>query len=219
MVKNLTRFDVSDMELSNNKSIANYIVMCFSLEASLSAGIGSWVIGLYLLTKKLTTTQRHNVIFLLIFSSIQFADAILWYIKMKKNNINYIVTSFVIPFILSLQIIYNMFFINKINNPYIIILIVAYIMYIWKVINGYSIDSKNQYNSPTWGHFDNPNPSVYGLSLGLVLLVLLAYGRDDFTRNIMCITFLISGFLNLRGVGSLWCAISTVLSLYYLYKY
>ena len=96
--------------------------MCFSLEASLSAGVGSWVIGLYLLTKKLTTTQKHNVIFLLIFSSMQFADAILWYIKMKKNNINYIVTSFVIPFILSLQIIYNMFFINKINNPYIIIL-------------------------------------------------------------------------------------------------
>ena len=193
--------------------------MCFSLEVSLSAGVVSWVIGLYLLTKRLTTTQKHNVIFLLIFSSIQFADTILWYIKMKKNNINYIVTSFVIPFILSLQIIYNMFFINKINNPYIIILIVTYIMYIWKTLNGYSIDSKNKYSSPTWGTFDNPEPSVYKLSLGLVLLVLLSYGRDEFTRNILCITFLISALLGYRGVGSLWCAISTVLSLYYLYKY
>ena len=193
--------------------------MCFSLEASLSAGVGSWVIGLYLLTKKLTKTQRHNVIFLLIFSSIQFADAILWYIKMKKNNINYIITSFVIPFILSLQIIYNMFFINKINNPYIIILIVAYIIYIWKVINGYSIDSKNKYGSPTWTTFDTPDPTIYGLLSGLVFLLLTTYGRDDFTKNTLCITVLISMFLNLRGVGSLWCAISTVLSLYYLYSY
>jgi len=155
----------------------------------------------------------------MIFSSIQIADAILWYIKMKKNNINYIVTSFVIPFILSLQIIYNMFFINKINNPYIIILIVALIMYIWKSFKGYSIDSKNKYGSPTWTTFDNPDPPIYGLLSGLVFFLLIAYGRDEFTRDSLCITFLISALLGYRGVGSLWCAISTILSLYYLYKY
>ena len=74
--------------------------MCFSFEISLGTFITSWSISLYLLTKKLTTIQKQSVIFLMIFSSIQGLDAILWYNKMKKNTINYIITSFFIPFFL-----------------------------------------------------------------------------------------------------------------------
>ena len=55
--------------------------MCFSFEVSLATGLFSWSIGLFLLTKKLTKQARLNVYFLLIFSSMQFADAILWYNK------------------------------------------------------------------------------------------------------------------------------------------
>ena len=86
--------------------------MCFSFEASITTVIISWSIGFFLLSRTLDDYQRKNVIFLLIFSSMQIADSILWYINMKKNRINYIVTSVLIPFILGLQIFYNIFIIN-----------------------------------------------------------------------------------------------------------
>ena len=83
--------------------------MCFSFEISIGTFIFSWSICFYLLNKKLEKYQRQNTISLLIFSSMQLADAILWYSGMKRNNINYIVTSFLIPFLLSLQLYYNVF--------------------------------------------------------------------------------------------------------------
>ena len=71
----------------------NKIKMCFSLEVSLITGLVSWTIGLYLLlsNKARYDDKYYNVIFLMIFSSIQFADAILWY-NNEKNNINYYTT-------------------------------------------------------------------------------------------------------------------------------
>ena len=58
--------------------------MCFSFEVSIATFIISWTISFYLLSKKLTRNQKDSVILLLLFSSIQFVDAILWYIKMEK---------------------------------------------------------------------------------------------------------------------------------------
>ena len=86
--------------------------MCFSFEVSITTFLVSWGISIYLLQQDLTNEQYHNVIFLMIFSSMQLVDAILWATDMKKDWINYFVTSFLIPFILSLQIIFNIFFIN-----------------------------------------------------------------------------------------------------------
>ena len=45
----------------------------------------------------------------MIFSSMQLSDAILWYTGMKKNTVNYLTTSLLIPLILSLQVIYNLY--------------------------------------------------------------------------------------------------------------
>jgi len=59
--------------------------MCFSFEVSIGTFIVSWVISLYLLNKGLTKDKQQHIIFLMIFSSIQLADAILWYNKMKKK--------------------------------------------------------------------------------------------------------------------------------------
>ena len=50
--------------------------MCFNFEVSADF-IFSWSSAIYLLTQKLTTTIP-NCNFLMIFSSIQAADAILW---------------------------------------------------------------------------------------------------------------------------------------------
>ena len=90
--------------------------MCFSFEVSLGTFITSWTISLYLLTKKLSVKQKHNVIFLMILSSMQALDAILWYIKMKKNIINYVITSFFIPLFLCIQVYYNILVRNNFKD-------------------------------------------------------------------------------------------------------
>ena len=88
----------------------------------------------------------------MIFSSIQLADAILWYNGMKKNNINYITTSFIIPFILSLQILFNVYIRNNNKNPFITLFVISSILYIFIGFNGYSTPlCNNKLSSPVWG--------------------------------------------------------------------
>ena len=71
---------------------------------------------------------------------------------MKKNLINYIVTSFLIPFILSLQILYNVYVVNKENNRLFNVFILLSICYIFIRMNGYSRSVCNNFiSSPIWG--------------------------------------------------------------------
>ena len=192
--------------------------MCFSFEVSISTFIVSWTISFFLLNKKLDETQRKNVIFLLIFSSMQFADSILWMINMDKNKINYIVTSFLIPFILSLQIIYNLFVINKVKNPIIIILVIGYIITIFIHMHGYSNKSKNFFDSPIWGGKELPFVNM------LIFFILIVYGRIGFHGEklhffiIIGITLLLP-FIFKGGYGSLWCSFANIIAFYYLLTY
>lgn len=192
--------------------------MCFSFEVSITTFIISWTIGLYLLKKDLDETQKQNIIFLLIFSSIQLADAILWLINLKKNNINFVVTSFLIPFILSLQVYYNMFIINKISNPIIKLLVFIFIIGIFLHMYGYSIKSKNIFDSPIWG--SKEASFIYMI----IFFVFIVYGRIGFEGEkfhffiILFISLLLPFFLK-GGYGSLWCAFSNILAFYYLYNY
>ena len=192
--------------------------MCFSFEVSISTFIISWTISFFLLHKKLNKTQRQNIIFLLIFSSMQFADSILWAINMEKNKINYIVTSFLIPFILSLQIIYNLFFINKVKNPIIIILVIVYIIMIFMHMQGYSNESKNYFDSPLWG-----GKELHFIKM-LIFFILIVYGRVGLHGEklhffiIVCISLLLP-FIFKGGYGSLWCAFANIIAFYYLITY
>ena len=76
---------------------------------------------------------------------------IYWLNHKIETSINVIVTSFLIPIILSLEVIYSLFVINKIRNPIIIISIFLYITKIFTIFNGYSYKSKNSFGSPIWG--------------------------------------------------------------------
>jgi len=106
--------------------------MCFNFEISLGTFVFSWTSALYLLkTKTLTKTQNHNLIFLIIFSTVQLLDAILWWNKMKRNDINFFVTSYLIPIVLSAQIVYNIFFRNRGDNLYLNILSIGLVGYIF----------------------------------------------------------------------------------------
>ena len=94
--------------------------MCFSFEVSLGTFAFSWSSAIYLLkTKTFTKTQYQQIVFLMIFSTIQLLDAILWWNKMKRNEINFFVTSYLIPLVLSAQMFYNIYYRTSINNFYL----------------------------------------------------------------------------------------------------
>ena len=183
--------------------------MCFSAEVSVITFMISWMISLYLLHKGITPKQRQHIIFLMIFSSIQIADALLWHSKMKKNKINYLATSFLIPFILSLQVCYNVFVVNKSDNKLVNIGVVVGCIYMFYRFNGYSKSiCDNKLSSPIWGSNE----------IKLWELILFAIGSlypFTWTALLLPVIFVVYG----GGYGSLWCAIANVVSLYYLYSY
>ena len=190
--------------------------MCFSFEVSLGTFLFSWGVSLYLLRKNLTKYQRQNVIFLMIFSSMQIADAILWYNKMKKNKINLYTTSYLIPFLLSLQLIYNNFIRLESNETLdtIVRLITIYFVYSMFARGGkYSTASCDSYfSSPIWGGEE--------IKFYVLFIFSLLVGYPNYEIIIFWImTLLVSQFITNSGYGSMWCAIANSVAVYYLYKY
>ena len=190
--------------------------MCFSFEVSLGTFLFSWGVSLYLLRKNLTKYQRHNVIFLMIFSSMQIPDAILWYNKMKKNKINLYTTSYLIPFLLSLQLIYNNFIRLESNETLdtIVRLMTLYAIYYNFIrYRGYSVYSCDSYfSSPMWGGNEASFVTLFAFGF------LISYPHYD--RAIVGLLSLIFlQFITNSGYGSMWCAIANSVAVYYLYKY
>ena len=150
----------------------------------------------------------------MLFSSIQLADAILWYIKMEKNNINYVVTSFLIPTILSLQTLFNVFIRNQNTNVYITILTIFWCLYLFYRFNGYSKSlCNNRLSSPIWG---SNEIKLWEFMLFAIFIFYPSW------QMIMFISFIFLPFIYLfvgGSYGSLWCAVANVIAFYYLYKY
>ncbi len=188
--------------------------MCFSFEVSLATFIISWTISLYLLNKDLNTHQRNNVIFLLIFSSIQLADSILWYINMKKNSLNYFVTSFVIPTILSLQILHNIYIRNNNKNIFIDIFSIFFCIYLFYKLNGYSIAvCENKFSSPVWG---SNEIKLWEILIFCTLITWPAW--DMFLYQMFILVPFIYIFAN-GAYGSLWCFFANITAFFCLYHY
>ena len=59
--------------------------MCYNFEVSLGTGIAAYILGYVLFQRNLTEKEIQIIIAFLIFSSMQFVDAILWFSKMKKD--------------------------------------------------------------------------------------------------------------------------------------
>jgi hypothetical protein len=190
--------------------------MCFSFEVSLGTFLFPWSVSFYLLRKNLTKYQRQNVIFLMIFSSMQIPDAILWYNKMKKNKINLYITSYLIPFLLSLQLIYNNFIRLESYETLdtIVRLMTLYsIYYNFIRYRGYSIASCDSYfSSPIWG---SKELEWYIL---LIFGLLITYPHYD-RALIGLLSLIVLQLITNSGYGSMWCAIANSVAVYYLYKY
>ena len=79
--------------------------MCFSFEISIASFLFSWGTSLYLMQQNLTKYQFNSLVFLMIFSSMQLADALLWWHGMRKTPHNFEVTTYLVPFVITLQLL------------------------------------------------------------------------------------------------------------------
>ena len=183
--------------------------MCYSFEVSLGTGIASYVLGYILFQRNLTEKEKQYVTAYLIITSIQFADSILWLSKMEKNLLNYIATSFLIPIILSMQVIYNIYVKNKLQKPHHVFLLASLSFYIFYRFNGYSKALCNNYfSSPVWG--DN-EIRLWEL---LLFTIVCNYPNWDTIAFFLTIILLIKHFIN-GAIGTWWCFIGALLGLHF----
>ena len=150
----------------------------------------------------------------MIFSTIQLADAILWYIKMKKNEVNYYVTSYMIPTILSMQILYNVFIRNDSKNVYINSIAIMICIYLFIRFNGYSSSlCKNDFSSPIWA---SKEIKLHEL---LIFMLFILYPNLKKISLTLFIIFPLVHILAGGAYGSLWCSIANYVAFDYLYRY
>ena len=188
--------------------------MCYSFRVSILTGMTSWIIGVYILCTTKSTKVKKDMISLLIFSSMQFADAILWYIDMKKNKINLFTTRFLIPLLLSMQLLYaNYFYFEKVHNIKLVF-VWLYVFYLFFIkFDNYSIKSpkcKQQNCSPVWGGSDMT-------LIEMVIFFFLTYftGFNTSSMTIIPVILFIYWYFDF-GYGSHWCAISNLIAFKYL---
>ena len=188
--------------------------MCFSFEVSLGTFAFSWSSALYLLkTKSLSKIQRHNVIFLMIFSTMQLLDAILWWNKMKRNETNFFVTSYLIPFVLSAQMFYNIYYRAAINNLFLNIFTICVIGYTFMRFHGYSTSvCDNYFSSPIWA-----GKELTYLELVTFLILSILPEWNGILVGMVAFPIIMHVFKG--GYGSLWCAVANIWAIYYLYAY
>ena len=167
----------------------------------------------------------------MIFSSMQLSDAILWYTGMKKNTVNYLTTSLLIPLILSLQVIYKLYVnyknkrnkhkerenrnrINKNNKKYLTGIATIVVSYLFYRFNGYSISvCSNKLSSPVWA---SKELKLWEL---IIFATLVIYPKLTILAYTIFIVFPLIFILSGGGYGSLWCAVANLATLSYLYKY
>ena len=191
--------------------------MCFSYEVSIGTFITSWGISIYLLNNRnLNFKQKQDIYFLMIFSTMQLADAILWFIKMKKNNINYIVTSFFIPLILAAQIIFNLYYRNNGKYLPLNILGIFTIIYFFFKFNGYSTSLCDNYlSSPIWGSSEIKFWEIF------IFAILIFYPNLDNSLILFTLfVFFPLMYIFMDGAyGSLWCFFANIMAFKYLLTY
>ena len=182
--------------------------MCFSLEVSLGTGIISYLTGYIVLQRDLSSYEKSLVYWFLIYSTMQFADSLLWLSDMKKNNLNYYTTSILIPFLLFLQVYYCVFIFNNMNHYLLYIGMICLTIYLFVRFNGYSRPfCTNNLSSPLWA-----NKELYLIEV-IIFAALVTYPNTlCFITAVLVILFI--KYIFKGAIGSLWCLISVYMWLY-----
>lgn len=216
--------------------------MCINKEVSLMTFLFSWGIGFYLLKRNYQLDRWYGLL-LLTFSSMQFVDYLLWVLhdkNMLDSNYNLIITTYVIPLILLLQVfavyIGRILFEskNKINNKLVldikknifpkIIIIYSFILIIYSYFN------KSKTTIGKEGHLDWGGEKKYNKIIQIIkyllFVILLIYPflkyYNKFTSIKILIIYgilsLVSVFIYTGSIGSYWCWIANLLGILFLFS-
>jgi len=198
--------------------------MCWSLEVSVIVGTLSYVIAAYLWTRNYLNDRWHSI-FIFTVSTIQFLEAIIWY--MNKNgvdtsNVTKIVIMFLIPLVLSLEPISALFGANisgiKIDNYDKYFYIGVSILLLISMIN--STSYPNIFKNGSIVHQKNKTNNIYYI----LFYVLLVYPFIKYNINnpFYILISIVAGIalalsINKSSPGSIWCLYGNAISLLFLF--
>jgi len=216
--------------------------MCINKEYSLLALIVSWSIGGFLFYRN-HNLDRWNAIFLITFATMQLLDFILWILH-NTNNFNslanLIISKYLIPIVLSLELISvyvgselykNGNTINGLGNKlledflnprkyYSKILLVVCIILCWFYISRSNQTIIGKEGNLVWGN--SPNQSgIWKYITGIIFIFLLIYPYLEYANTqpiamiiiIYLILTLAYSFIRGSGWGSYWCWIANFLAI------
>lgn len=185
--------------------------MCFSFEVSLGTGLICWIVAACVAI--IQPAMREEALFLAMFSSMQFADAALWWNGMQPNRTNWFITSLIIPSILSLQVLFNASVHYRHSGQTILFLpALLWSVYTFVRLHGVSSRACGSLGSPVWGgkEFTAVEFAIFS--------TLIVYPNWSMLFVTWAVLFGISRVV-CGGYGSMWCALSCLLVLRTIYRY
>jgi hypothetical protein len=200
--------------------------MCWSLEVSVITGLVSYSIALYLWMRN-DGPDQWLAITLFTFSTIQWAEALLWYDEDKnklesKSCLNKITTQYAIPIILASEGLANLYGAylagHNVNNQTFAIYICITIMYFMWINKRSTATTLSKEHNLKW-FSDN------SIIECLVFFLILTYPFFKYYENTTSLTLIIvSVFLLLMysftkdSFGSNWCFLANILSIIALFR-
>ena len=190
--------------------------MCWSFEVSLSLFTGLFTyLTAFIAYNRNYQNDRWIAMFIASFGTMQFLEAILWKNINSGNDINYYITKYAIPAVLSSQgavALYGASIDNVVSDiMYIIYIICALLIFI---INNKKYTTRSSKNNLVWDKNEN---ELHGLMfVAYVILPFLLYMDDTNLKTIIitCIvlTYIYSVIIYNESWGSNWCFYANALS-------
>ncbi len=179
--------------------------MCWNLEVSLLTGGFSWVVAGYLIKRNIRW-DRTSALFLMAVSSMQFADAMLWWDGMEFGpdgsctKSNWITSVIAIPLILRAQLILRQMEAHWAGMVPAITILIGLIIVFAMVVGGdgplspgealhyfrtreCSMPSPIEHNSPLWGGLNMPF-FCFIIYMSFAVPPMYMTGESDLIRNI-----------------------------------
>lgn len=196
--------------------------MCYSFEASVFAGLVSYISSFILLIRN-QGYDRWLALFILSFSSIQWAEAALWK-NLDNIPVNQFITGWLIPIILASEGLTALLGANLYHdvNPYFWLLYIIIALSLIFHDSG-SSTTKVVDGSLSWGSLpEKNNIGAYILFTLYLILPFYVYMEDNLNKIVMIcgiIAILMYSIINKnKTIGSNWCFYANTMSVYALLR-
>ena len=188
--------------------------MCWSYEVSLFTGLFSYVVA-GLLYRRDKNYDKWLAMFIFVFSTIQWLEAILWK-NTGINNINYYITKYAIPFVLSIEgitALYGASLYKPVPTELFVIYFVYTVLIFYLCMNNFNY-TKISTNNLQWTQQQNILiGAIYAVFLALPFVLYM----DGITKYIIVGgiigTLLYSIILYQHAWHSNWCFFANIVNI------